>query len=74
MFDDNDHEKEIFLIIHYLLKLTIDRNEHILHLSIAKIYSFEIKLKSVTILSWYCLCHNFDNSPLINTTYLDNTW
>ena len=29
MFDDDDHETEIFLIIHYLLKLTIDRNVHI---------------------------------------------
>ena len=74
MFDD-DHETEIFLIIHYLLKLTIDRNVHILHLSISKIYSFEIKLKSVTILSWYCLCHNFDKSvsQLLNITYLNDT-
>ena len=52
MFDDN-HETEMFLIIHYLLKLTIDRNVHILLLSISKIYSFEIKFKSVTV-------HNFD--------------
>ena len=74
MFDDN-HETEIFLIIHYLLKLIIDRDMHILHLSISKIYSFEIKLKSVTILSSYCLCHNFDKSvsQLINVTYLNNT-
>ena len=73
MFDGNDQETEIFLIIHYLLKLIIDRNVHIQHFSISKIYCFEIKLKSVTILSWYCLCHNFDKSvsQLINTTYLN---
>ena len=29
MFDGNDQETEIFLIIHYLLKLIIDRNVHI---------------------------------------------